>query len=75
MLIKRSNLLLAGVCFLVGASFVEAAEVAPLYFDNVSRAPIDAPKQQASWDYLMKYKVWGTTNYVPFRRMTYVSKR
>lgn len=60
MLIKRSNLLLAGVCFLVGASFVEAAEVAPLYFDNVSRAPIDAPKQQASWDYLMKYKVWGT---------------
>ena len=33
-----------------------AADVAPLYFENV---PADS--QQAYWDNLTKYKIWGTT--------------
>ena len=36
--------------------FVSAASVAPFYFDGV-----DGDKQQDNWEYLMKYKMWGTS--------------
>ena len=40
--------------FTAGFSF--AASVAPFYFDGV-----DSDKQQDNWEYLMKYKMWGTS--------------
>lgn len=39
-------------------AFVFSADVKPFYFENV-----DSINQQATWDELMKYKLWGTESF------------
>ena len=48
--------LIVFLSLLFTAGFSFAASVAPFYFDGV-----DSDKQQDNWEYLMKYKMWGTS--------------
>ncbi len=50
---------LLSLLFSVG--FVSAADVSPLYFSDLGASPsVNPVQQQEYWDYLMKFKAWGT---------------